>query len=166
MNPASYFGSLQYVPGIGYVQPQRGDTPIQARPYGDRAVAGLAGGRGLGDDGAVMMISGLGKGTEGSWPNQAMWAAERARYEAWGVAANIPGMSVQAWAGPIPPATWPGPGAGAPAAPGLIPPATVDLLKQPITLFNTTLPLWAWLAIAALLGGAGGATLMHFKMKR
>lgn len=145
-NPAHYFEGLVNVPGVGLVQGS------------DAAAAAAA--RGLGDDSAVMMISGLGAASP--WPTEAAWAKERARYVAWGQAANTPGLSVQAWAGPIPPETYPG--GGETSKPGASPLSTA--LQQRIVLFNVDLPLWAWLAIAALLGGAGGAGLMHLKMKR
>jgi len=74
---------------------------------GGRFVAGAPASHQLGDDGSVMMISGLGATGEGAAP--------------------------------------------APATP-----TTVDMLQVPVTLFNVTLPLWAWLAIVALLGGGIG----------
>lgn len=35
-------------------------------------------------------------------------------------------------------------------------PAVVEALSQPVTLFGATLPVWAWLLIAAALGGFVG----------
>ncbi len=144
--PNQMFAGVQFVPGIGYVQ---------------GAGMGLTPSRGLGDESAVMMISGLGAAAPANpWPTQAQWQAERTRYVGWMQAANTPGLTVKAWAGPVPPEQWPGAGS-ATSKPGVF-----AGLQQPITLFNVELPLWAWLAIAALLGGAGGAGLMHLKMKR
>lgn len=114
----SYFNGVQFVPGLGYVQ---GGTPRAG---------------GLGDDGAVMMISGL------------------------GTTVNPPGVS----GGNRTPFTPPSTDGLAPGTVGrnysqsysgaTTPP--VGGIQQPITLFNVTLPLWAWLAIAAVLGGTGG----------
>lgn len=78
-------------------------------------------GRGLGDDGSVMMISGV---------------------DGLGSAVLAPWMQD---ANTVKPAS---------TSPVLTPPNTA--LNTPVKLFNVELPLWAWLAIAALLGGAGG----------
>ena len=101
------FGNLQFVPGLGYVQPGTQAQSRQARSNG------------LGDDSAVMMISGL----------------------------NDAGAGPDALNAPVPQVLNLRPGITA---------GPLDALKTPISLFNVTLPLWAWLAIAALLGGAGG----------
>lgn len=146
-NPSHYFDGLVNVPGVGLVQGSAG--------------VGKQASRGLGDDSAVMMISGLGAASP--WASQVDWAKARARYVAWSGAANTPGMTSSAWVGPIPPETYPGAGGDQKAS------GDVDVsspFQQRITLFNVELPLWAWLAIAALLGGAGGAGLMHLQMKR
>lgn len=113
------FGGLQYVPGLGYVQSPAGDSAASACPTGN-----CGGTPRFGDEGAVMMISGL-----GAQPGDPLQAA-------------------------MPPPK------NAPA------PLLMDVLSHRVTLFNVELPFWAWLAIAALLGGAGGAGLMHQKMKR
>lgn len=127
-NPASLFGVVN-IPGVGFVQ---------------GTGAGQPRGRGLGDESAVMMISGLSN-----------------------ACVTLPDGTVDCGTPYGPP---PKPGILGTKAPGAQQapraPATGDVLNVPVTLFNVTLPLWAWLAIAALLGGAGGAALMHFKMKR
>lgn len=68
--------------------------------------------QGLGDDGSVMMISGLGTPPSTPKPSEAQTPT--------------------------------------------VPESSNTPLSTPIKLFNVELPLWAWLVIAALLGGAGG----------
>jgi len=107
MNANNLFGNMQFVPGVGYVQ----------SPSAQRAASSL------GDDGAVMMISGLGSSAQLTPEMQ-----EEARRRTLTAQTSYSGATI------------------APTGP----------MQQPITLFNVTLPLWAWLAIAAVLGGAGG----------
>jgi len=114
MNVHALFGGMQHVPGLGYVQ----------SPGAHGA---------LGDESAVMMISGLGS------------------------SATIPGVTEDKgyrdangnWVPNIVPVA-------RPPSPASLKPAMDAQLKQSVTLFNVTLPLWAWLIIAAALGGAGG----------
>lgn len=118
MDARTLFGGMQYVPGLGYVE---GGTPAP-RP--------------LGDDGSVMMISGLGTtvnppGVVGG--NQS------------GFSPDNPNQWIQG--SRLPPVGQSYSGASTPPVGGL---------QQPITIFSVTLPLWAWLAIAAVLGGTGG----------
>lgn len=75
------------------------------------------GSMGLGDDGSVMMISGL--GTQPLYEGNSAPANNAIAASSAALTASSP-------------------------------------LQTPVKLFNVELPLWAWLAIAALLGGAGG----------
>lgn len=129
-------------------------TVVTGSPSGMDRTAGA-----LGDEAAVMMISGLGAAEPASpWADQATWAAARQRYTAWAQAANTPGVTSSPWVGPIPPATWPGAGTSTSsgAATGAQGPSLSDQLAQVVTLGSISLPLWGWLVLAALLGGAGG----------
>lgn len=96
-------------------------------PVGGRFVTGLGNAQGaLGDDGSVMMISGLGQES----------LADRLGQRLKTMDPNAGGAADGTAATP------------APAAP-----ATADILRVPITLWNITLPLWGWLLVAAVLGG-------------
>ena len=126
-----FSGGLTHVPGLGYVQ------------------SGSAGLGALGDDASVMMISGLGssatipgltvdrghRDAQGNWvPNiQADPNARIGTNYADRATPGAPGIKQQSMSAP-----------------------SASQLAQPITIFNVTLPLWAWLSLAALLGGAGG----------
>jgi hypothetical protein len=88
--------------------------------------------RGLGDDGSVMMISGLGQvgqlidGSGGPLVQEAKRRIESARPT------------------------------GAPPPSSVPPFPSPNPLTMTVKLFNLELPLWVWLLLAALLGGAGG----------
>lgn len=111
-----HFSNLQFIPGVGYVQ---GTTSQRTASH-------------LGDESAVMMISGL-----GAMPRDSNAPPEGVSVSTDGLQPGTIGRSYQqSYSGASTP----------PAGP----------LQQPITLFNVTLPLWAWLSIAAVLGGAGG----------
>lgn len=130
---------------------------LGVQPAGNGYFTAEARGRGLGDDGSVMMISGLdGLGTAaspaGSWGgpippptyddyaaktygSEATWKLAKASWDKYlseKAATAVPGGFVRA------------------------PSGANTALNTPVKLFNVELPLWAWLAIAALLGGAGG----------
>jgi hypothetical protein len=137
-----FSGGVSHVPGLGYVQ--NGS---------------------LGDDGSVMMISGLGNtlvdpvqlandlrklGKSEAEIAQAVASAQAGNNTPYGplrlgtdYSQGIPGVT-----------------------PGITPgvkqqggPMTIQKnagLTQQVTIFNVTLPIWAWLSLAALLGGAGG----------
>lgn len=117
-NLQGIFGGMQYVPGLGYVQGQGGVART-----------------GLGDESAVMMISGLGNECV-KRPDGSMDCGEPY--------GPMPGKTVTRVV---------------PSSPGALKPASADLTAQltaPLTLFNVTLPVWVWLVLAAALGGAGG----------
>jgi hypothetical protein len=50
----------------------------------------------------------------------------------------------------------PPPGVSVVGSPAIPQPTLSGQFQQPVTLGTLTLPLWQWLLIAALLGGAGG----------
>lgn len=132
MNAHALFNGLQHVPGLGYVQ----------------GPASRAGGAGLGDEASVMMISGLGSSAaipgvtedKGYYDKSGNWVPKLVPVQ--------PGGSTGTGTGLID-------GRGRPQPGSAFKPAASPL-QVPLTLFNVTLPLWAWLAIAAVLGGAGG----------
>lgn len=88
---------VSHVPGMGFVA---------------GGLAGVQSSQALSGEADVMMISGLGAGTDG-----------------------------------------PAQGVSAPPIPQ---PTLMGQLQQPVTIGTITLPLYGWLLLAALLGGAGG----------
>lgn len=106
-------------------------------PVGGRFVTGLGGAQStLGDDGSVMMISGLGQDS----------LADRLGQRLKTMDPNAPAAD-----GPV-------------ATPAPTAPASLDLLQVPVTLWNITLPLWGWLLVSALLGG--GVTYLALAKKK
>lgn len=113
---------------------------------------------GLGDDGSVMMISGVPNGL-GSAP-LAPWMQDANTVKP----GLVPNPEYGLWKACMERPE----NAGKPGACGAQPPPYISAgtasstlagntaLNTPVKLFNVELPLWAWLAIAALLGGAGG----------
>jgi hypothetical protein len=83
----------------------------------------------------------------GGWGDKTRWAQMRADYEAWVKAANTPGLSVRAWAGPIPPPEYPGDVPSTGSGPGLSLPTQQD---------GTILPFIA-AALGAYLGNKQSA---------
>lgn len=118
-NMPAGFGAT-HVPGIGFVQATGGQRS-----------------NGLGDEAAVMMISGLGSSMDADGKFYPLQIPKQKPG-----AAQVKTGSVAGGAGSA-----------------LITEAPVGLmaqLSQAITLGTITLPLWAWLLISAGLGAAGG----------
>lgn len=145
MNPhiKNMFGGVQHVPGLGFVQSSGG-----------------AARSGLGDDGSVMMISGVnGLGNTVPTPEEIQSTIDSMRKRGKSeeeIAQAVKSMqNVQPYGPPtgstVP--TYVGPQNTNPIP--LTQRAPSNLTQQ-VTLFNVTLPLWTWLLIAAALGGAVG----------
>lgn len=101
---------------------------------GGRFVTGAPSQGALGDDGAVMMISGLGQETTGGGVLP-------------GAVDRLIGNRRPDGAGGLTPRT------ETPERPHVDP---VRMLQVNITLWGITLPLWGWLMLSAMLGGGAG----------
>ena len=113
-----------------------GLTHVPGLVYVQSGSAGLGA---LGDDASVMMISGL--GSSATIPGLTVDRGHRDAQGNW-----VPNIQAD-------------PNARMPGVKQQGGPMTIQRnagLTQQVTIFNVTLPIWAWLSLAALLGGAGG----------